>query len=167
MSDSTTAVKHGIYLATEAGPVPVPNAALYANDTEYDADDVASMVTGIAQQDKRINELMERNRALGNEMQHLRNAVRSALSELVDDGDLDKEKANEALEALGIDGLAVQYTATIIVEYEVSCESTEDADAVADMLRESDFEMNVYSADLGNVDVGTPNVQSVDVEVDE
>lgn len=168
MNDQSTAVKHGIYREVEHnGLTKIENAVLYANDTEYDADDVANLVTGVGQQDKRINELMERNRTLGNEMHHFKQSVRNVFSEMVDDRDIDKERANELLDVLDIDRLPAKYRATLTFEVTVTCESGEDIDGVEAALRDSEVDLSNYSTYLDDLDVDTQEVTDVSVEEDE
>lgn len=172
MTDSTTAVRHGIYYsgpATTADVVANPSGfhTMYVDGTEFTPDDVRDLKADATALEEHNTRLREANRAANANLSALQAAVRSAFTELVEDGDLEKATANAALEELGLDPLPTKYRATVTVEFEVTCESTEGMDAVENALRDSDFTMNNYSSELDDYDVGSTNVDDVQVEEDE
>lgn len=115
---------------------------------------------------KRNRDMSETNQRLTREAMAFRGKVASVFTEMVSDGTLSKEDANEALDELGLDKLSTQYTADLTITATVAFESSEDADEVTSML-ETDMSVDLDHYSLGSFDVHNVRVEVDRVDVDE
>lgn len=95
-----------------------------------------------------------------------RKAVRGAFTEMVDDGTMDRETANEVLEGLDLDRLPAKYTATLTITAEVTFESALDLMEVESALEAIDVNLDSYGGGIGDfaMDNASVTVEQVDEE---
>jgi hypothetical protein len=159
---TTTAAKHGIhYHDIASGP------QFFVDGVEHTADEVRDIKRALKEAEDAEGRARDRLAQVQQNLRDFTAGVRSAITELVHDGDLDKTTANEVLEGLNMDPLPTKYKATVTVEFEVEFESTENEETVESHLRDdSTFEMDGYH-ELDNFDVNDISVTDVDVTEDE
>lgn len=111
-----------------------------------------------------LAETRERTRVANARHVEFQTQVHRAIADLVSNDELDRDTANEVLNDLGLDRLAVEYTVEVVVSACLTIESTLDADDLCSAVGDSmpDIEWNDYGSDW-SVEV----VDAVNVEVQE
>lgn len=159
MTEVSPAVRHGIY---DSDGNRVTNTMLHG---------VGFYVEGVQYTADRVKEVLDDRAALSDRVATLNirrierdQAFRESIAELVEDDELDRDKANEVLEALDLDPLEIEYEGTLVIEVSFTAASAKDEDEVGDALRDMlNIEFSRWNDALKDADV--TNVDYRDVEV--
>lgn len=136
MTDEVTPVRPDGFYSQTGSPLPGGGHTVVLDGTQYDLEALHALRNGYQETLKRKGELITRVGELQSKISAFESRVRNVFGELVADDDLDREKANEVLEELGLERLAVVYDVELSITVTGSVESTEDGDTVADRLAE-------------------------------
>lgn len=132
------------------------------NSEQYTWGGLMSALAERTAQQKMLDDRAETIRKQNQRYVEFQNRVHSAIAELVEEGDLERSTANETLDNLGLDRLAVEYEVEVVVSATLLVESTLDEDDLHDALRQSTFEL---SSDEYGVDFSVEDTRSIDVDI--
>lgn len=104
---------------------------------------------------KQLEDVRDRTRQQNIRYVEFQSKVHRAIADLVSNDELDRDTANEVLDDLGLDRLAVEYTVEVVIGATLTVESWLDADDLSLALRDSkpDVEWSDYGSDWAVEDV--------------
>jgi hypothetical protein len=166
MTEQVTPVRPDGFYDRNGNPIMQAVMVVLDGTTYHTLEALQALRNGYEETQKRKADLLTRVSELNSKYLAFQSSVRSAIAEIVSEDEMDRDKANELLESLDLERLAVVYEVELSIQVTGTVESTEDEDTVAERLAEYlEVDVSSWGSDYGwdTSDI-TTNVDSVSTE---